>query len=808
MITLVLRIFDMMRRRRLLRTLSLLLFTAVLLVPLTIHMAGGTFSSSEDITDFLPAESADYREAMEAWKKSPETSRIVVLFSQKANSARNATLSKREKLPQAIDRFTSLLEERDTTGMVHDLISLVDMEQMARQMYQRVPLLLTDSDYARADSLLSDSSYILRQLRADKQMLLLPMSGMLTQSLQYDPLNLFTPALQRLQGQQSALVMLTSPYGSSETGQNGKLTDLLNDCIQQVQRDIPEVSIHLTGAPVIAVGNARQIKADSLLAVSLAVVLIVCLLFVTFRQVRNIVLIVLSIGWGWLFAVGTMLLINTQVSVIVIGISSVILGIAVNYPLHLTAHLRHTPDVRQALKEIVMPLLVGNVTTVGAFLALVPLDAVALRHLGLFSSLLLVGTILFVLLWLPHMVKPAAAPPASVRWLERVSSLTLENKRWLVGVVTVLTFVLGYYSLQTGFDADLNNINYMTPEQKLIANSQQPTANSQRLIAIWNSFISRHGTYLQSAVTEAARAEGFADHTFDGFFSLLTPQVPKTPPLSTLVTHLSDDFNYIGWACGLIVFFFLWFSLGSIELALLSFLPMAVSWIWILGIMVLCGIQFNVVNIILATFIFGQGDDYTIFMTEGCQYEYAYRRKMLASYKHSIIISALIMFIGIGTLIFAKHPALHSLAEVTMVGMFSVVLMAWLFPPLIFRWLVCDRQGYRRQPITLRTLLLRLLPWVHATEDPFRLVADRYRYRGVEISSAVNRRLRQLRHTQLALTAQLTDEGWGETALLMALQYPDTIFAASIADPDRLLVARYAAEGLAPNLTFIPKENS
>ena len=157
---------------------------------------------------------------------------------------------------------------------------------------------------------------------------------------------------------------------------------------------------------------------------------------------------------------------------------------------------------------------------------------------------------------------------------------------------------------------------------------------------------------------------------------------------SAIANHLSDDFNYIGFACGFIVFFFLWLSMGSIELAVLSFIPMAISWLWILGLMAVFHMQFNIVNIILATFIFGQGDDYTIFMTEGAMYEYAYRRKMLASYKHSIIISALIMFIGIGTLIVARHPALRSLAEVTIAGMFSVVLMASIFPPLIFYWLV------------------------------------------------------------------------------------------------------------------------
>jgi uncharacterized membrane protein YdfJ with MMPL/SSD domain len=45
------------------------------------------------------------------------------------------------------------------------------------------------------------------------------------------------------------------------------------------------------------------------------------------------------------------------------------------------------------------------------------------------------------------------------------------------------------------------------------------------------------------------------------------------------------------------------------------------------------------------------------------------------------------MFIGIGSLILARHPALHSLAEVTIVGMFSVVLMAFIFPPFILKML-------------------------------------------------------------------------------------------------------------------------
>ena len=638
------------------------------------------------------------------------------------------------------------------------------------------------------------------------------------------------------------MLLIDSPFGASETEHNATLVSMVQQICDSVSLQFPDVSVRLTGGPVIAVGNAQQIKKDSIISITFAVILILFLLWLVFRNVRNLMLIAVTIGWGWLFAMGCLTLVHNDVSIIVIGISSVILGIAVNYPLHLIAHLSHTTDVRTALKEIRMPLMVGNVTTVGAFLALVPLQSVALRDLGLFSAFLLVGTIVFVLVWLPHMVQKGAdlshhcvphsdlqvrepsdlshhcvphsdlqvREPSAIRLLERLGDVQLENKRWIVGMVVILTVVLGYFSFQTSFDADLRNINYMTEEQKQDMQYLEQTVNFKPLytdLSQWNEWRTTKGAALCQQLRQKATAMGFADDSFDDFYKLMTltppPSAfsPQTSDItSAIVSSLTDNFNYIGWACGAIVFFFLWFSMGSIELALISFLPMAVSWLWILGIMSLLGIQFNVVNIILATFIFGQGDDYTIFMTEGCQYEYAYRRKMLNSYKQSIIISALIMFIGIGSLIVARHPALRSLAEVTIVGMFTVVFMAWLLPTYCFRWLVYDRNGNeRKQPITLCGLLFR------NRNSAYRKVSDRYRYRGVGISTAVNRRLHYLRKhpeelQQLSSTPVVVDNGWGETAMIVAMLNPDRSFVAKMKNEERSVIANNAIDGYMTNL--------
>lgn len=796
MTKLILQIYEVLKAHKMLRWSSLCMMTTILLLLLLGQ------SYKEDISDFLPLDNVQ-QQAFREYQETSSARRIYVIF-QSSDST----------LQSAVDLFCEKMDRSEVEYKTADDPEV--LQENLNVLYGRIPFVLTSEDYDRIDSLLTTPEYITQQLERDKQMLMLPTAGMMTMQIQHDPLNLFLPVIERLKptiDSHSSVLFIDSPYGSSETEHNAQLVAMLQNECDSVNSLYPSVAAHLTGGPVIAVGNAQQIKTDSMISITLAVVLIMLLLWLAFRNVRNLLLIVLSIGWGWLFAMGCLTLVHNHVSIIIIGISSVILGIAANYPLHLIAHLPQTTDVRSALKEIVMPLVVGNITTVGAFLALVPMESVALRDLGLFSAFLLIGAILFVLLWLPHM---ACRPPeATHRFLDKIGEVQLEDKPWIVWTVVAVTIVLSYFSFQTSFDSDLRNINYMTKEQKRDMQylEQVSIVNAQSSnLAQWNEWRVHKGDSICLQLKNVVAAAGFADDSFVDFYHLIATTPPEEGQTlsSAIISNLTDNFNYIGWTCSLIVFFFLWFSLGNIELALLSFLPMAVSWIWILGIMSLFGIQFNVVNIILATFIFGQGDDYTIFMTEGCQFEYSYRRKMLSSYRHSIIISALIMFIGLGSLIIAEHPALYSLAEVTIVGMFSVVLMAYLFPPLIFRWLVENKQGLRIRPITLRNIFFK-----PQKDDYVHFVKDCYRYKGVEIYTSVKRRLKQYKSDLQSLVERpdntavaIINNGWGECALLVSLMYPETDVYAFSDNEEQQVVARYSAEHIAPRLKVELKKDT
>lgn len=174
---------------------------------------------------------------------------------------------------------------------------------------------------------------------------------------------------------------------------------------------------------------------------------------------------------------------------------------------------------------------------------------------------------------------------------------------------------------------------------------------------------------------------------------------------SKMAEDVSYNFYLVLYISGFLIFFVLLLSYGRIELTLMSFLPMFLSWIVILGIMSLLGIEFNIVTIILSTFIFGIGDDFSIFIMDGLQGEYKDQTRLLGQHKTAIFFSAFTIVVGMGALVFAKHPAMQSLGLISLIGILVVVLMAYTIQPFIFRVLISSQTTRGGFPYTLGGVL-------------------------------------------------------------------------------------------------------
>ncbi|BDD02125.1 1-acyl-sn-glycerol-3-phosphate acyltransferase [Persicobacter psychrovividus] len=178
---------------------------------------------------------------------------------------------------------------------------------------------------------------------------------------------------------------------------------------------------------------------------------------------------------------------------------------------------------------------------------------------------------------------------------------------------------------------------------------------------------------------------------------------------SKMVTMLKDDFSNLLYYSSVAVFLILLVFYGRVELALITIIPMMVSWLWTIGLMNLFGINFNIFNIIIISFIFGLGIDYGVFLTNGLMTDRKNGTNNFKAFKHSIFLSAVTTLFGIGVLLFAEHPALKSIAWASIIGITTVLLLTYSILPILFHWLVGTGKYSRKLPYKLSDMLMSLL---------------------------------------------------------------------------------------------------
>ena len=795
----------------------------------------------ENITQFFP-DTKDSQNTIKVFDNLKIKDKIIIMLS----SADTCHRVEPDSLIEAAGRLQQTLTEKAGGTLIKGIFAQVDQSLIGGAtdfVYEHLPLFLTDTDYQRFDSLLTEKG-IQAIMQKNYTNLLSPAGIALRSYILRDPLGLGSEALKHLQDFQleanyeiydehifskdgSTLLMFITPvFSTGSTGKNDELIKILEEELQHIQRESPTIRAEYFGGPSVGVYNARQIKKDTILTSSLALLIIIVFISLVFKRKRSIPLIITPVLFGGLFALFLIFFIKGSISAIAVGAGSAVMGIALSYSIHMLAHQNHVSTVQQLIKEIAYPLTVGSFTTIGAFMGLIFTSSDLLRDFGLFASLALVGTTLFCLIYLPHFLKGQADVKQGrvLRIIEKINAYSYEKNKWLVGGILLITIICLFTSQKVGFNNDMMSLNYepqhlKQSEEKLmqlfdsdektvlfvsvgkdmnqatetyaITNQKLSTLKDQGLIKDYASAsqflispqeqqlrLKRWKDYwtdekqqqIRKQLETAATEYRFRPGSFDPFYqwlnqpfgeyhytaqeddlsgkllnewqtsadsiTMLISQIrisdqnketvyqnfSKTQDVvifdrsyfaNKWVSAINDDFYLILYISSFLIFFALWFSYGRIELTLMSFLPMLVSWVIILGLMGILGIEFNIINIILSTFIFGIGDDFSIFIMDGLQNKYRTGQKVLNSHKTAIFFSAFTTVVGMGALVFAKHPALQSISLISILGMIAVVLVAYTIQPLIFRFFIAGPASKGLPPYTLigliRTVLLFLL---------------------------------------------------------------------------------------------------
>lgn len=701
----------------------------------------------------------------------------------------------------------------DTSGIANTLYRIEGDDMLAALDFalEHLPAFVDTSLYTKFDEAVANVG---ETMRRNREIVMEDETGVMTQMVASDPLNLrslllpdmsegmgFTLVDGHLFSQDSTVAMIfVSPSFQSFNSSAGKeLIDRILADMDKLSQSYPDVEFLMHGAPVRAAGNSTVMKRDIALTIGISLLIILFILCISFKNVRVVGQTILPVAYGTFFALACMYWIKGGMSLMALGIGTVILGVAVSYCLHVIIHQNFVSNIEQMLLEESRPVILGCITTIGAFLGLLFTKSELLHDFGLFATFTLLGSTFFALFFLPHFLRESEnnRDEKIFRHISQLNNYPYDRNKFLIAFLLVVIVVGIAFTHRVQFDNNLKHIGYESDElhksenlytQKHDAGHLQryyavvspdldvaldandrlsrkldslkgtgdvmkfvPTVSllfrsenvQEERISAWKAYWTEEKvSEAVRAVKEAAVREQLPPDVFDPFEAMVSadyqpgnlyesgaipdgllcnfieksdgkylifnsvqmnednkasvddyvanlPHAVVVDPFyytGNIITMIRDDFSTTLLISSIFVFIVLLLSFRSVIIAIIAFMPMFLSWYVVQGWMAIFGLPFNLINIVISTFIFGIGVDYSIFVMQGLMSEHGDDGGNLLEYhKVAVFFSALILVVVVLSMLFATHPALKSIGVCTLIGMVSTVMITYTLQPLLFR---------------------------------------------------------------------------------------------------------------------------
>lgn len=778
----------------------------------------------DDISSLIPV-NEETKRIQKVLKSIAFTDKIVVNIRKEGNGSV-------EDLTDYASAFLDSIErsQGEFIKTVQGKVDENDLPKTLDLVYKNLPLFLDAPDYEAIQQKLAKDS-IAKITKQNYRTLISPTGIIAKKTIVKDPLGLSFVALKKLrqlgfgdgfklkngfllnENEENILLFINPKFGSSETNKNLPFSDALYQIQDALNAKFEnKARSEYFGAALSAVSNAKQIKYDIQFTVSIAMTVLIVLLIVFYRKVTLPLILFAPTLFGGLLAIAFLCLLRDTISAISLGIGSILLGVTLDYALHILTHIRNGNSIESLYNQVAPSVMMSSLTTASAFLCLLFLEAQALQDLGIFAAVSVLGASVFALLFIPQVYKAKKAATSKKTVLDRWAAFELHKNKWALSLLAILFFISIFTYNKVVFNQDITKLNYETQallgarerlekltdigsksiylstygedleqvlqqNDKIFQELQQlkqdgdivsfgsigtlaKSHRSQRQkIADWNQFWQKKRIdSLRNNLIESGNELGFKENTFSEFYKLIEgsfkpmelAELEAIPSFSvgdylvadgtgttitslvkvdqaniaavrekfedrsntllidrqqvneTFLGNLKKDFNRLIGYSFIVVLLLLFLFYKSFTLTLITSIPIFLTWFLTVGIMGLLNIEFNIFNIIICSFIFGLGVDYSIFMTSGLLTEYRTGEKALATHKTSIILSLITTFAGIGVLVFAKHPVLYTVSLVSLIGIGCALFVSFTLQPLLFRLFLGDTN---KRPITPRYLV-------------------------------------------------------------------------------------------------------
>ncbi|MGH1520352.1 MMPL family transporter [Chryseobacterium sp. JK1] len=809
-------------------------FTALGIAAVCIFFAS-KINFEEDINQIIPKnEKSDL--TAKVLKQLNFSDKIIVIIENKSHED-NFQLS------ETADTFLQKIEPlKKYIGSVQGKVNDNEISETFDFVSQNLPLFLNQNDYREIERKLQRDS-IAKQVESNYISLVSPTSLVTKEFIKKDPLGLTFLGIKKLNALniskdfkledsyivtkdgKNLLLFIDPKNKSNDTKANEAFVDQLNIIKDHINKQFKgKTEISYFGSPVIAVANAKQIKKDIQNTVVISMTVLLILLIYYFRNFFTPIIVFLPTVFSVLLALLILYFIKDKISAISLSVGAILIGITIDYALHILTHYKHNNNIEELYKEITQPIVLSSATTAVSFLCLVFVRSEALKDLGLFAAITVILSSITALIIVPQLYTPKEkGEHINTNFIDKIGSYPYEkNKPLIIGCsVIILACLFGFRHV--GFNEDIGDLNYIPKEMKIseaklqklsditsksiytisYGNSEEEALSrnsqlssflekekqegkilsynsigsivlaekdQQKKIEQWKNFWNnRKKSHTISELVRNGSKFGFNGSAFDNFNGILNKnytslslkdyQKVKALQISEFLSNengfytvsnvvkvnenkrdtfikdiekkhdalaidrqqmnenflglLKRDFNtlinysLLAIILTIIVFF------RNFELTVLTMFPIVLTGVVTAGILYFLGLELNIFSTVVCTLVFGVGDDFSIFLTQAMQKEHTTGKNELPTYRTSIILAVFTTILSIGSLIFAKHPALHSLALVALIGMFSVIIITSTLYPFWFRLLITNRAKKGLSPITFRLFVQAVFSFLY-----------------------------------------------------------------------------------------------
>jgi uncharacterized protein len=266
----------------------------------------------EDISKILPKDQQSEK-LNELFQNARFADKLVVMVSMKDSNRKSPELlaafsdSFAYRLQRLYPDFITAVDERINDSLIPELTGL---------MIDHLPVFLEPEDYSSFDSLVNPEQ-IKTILSRDIKTLSSPAGFVMKSIISRDPVGLTSAAFKKIRQLQFdenfelydghimtkdehyMLLFVNPAYTADNTGKNSRLLKGMDEIIEGLQgNDFKTIDANYFGGTAVAVGNASQLRSDSILTISTTVLFLILFISWYFKKKRAPFLILLPVLLG------------------------------------------------------------------------------------------------------------------------------------------------------------------------------------------------------------------------------------------------------------------------------------------------------------------------------------------------------------------------------------------------------------------------------------------------------------------------------------------------------------------------------